>query len=111
MHVLGLISEANVTISVPTHAYKLGQWWIKINWGLTTNVILKRQFVMSTLGKGNGVEVVDVEGDRPWQVYIDSLLMLIANGKIVYLKCWSRGMVVGSNVIWKNLVERFDIDM
>ncbi len=25
MHVLGLISEANVTISVPTHAYKLGQ--------------------------------------------------------------------------------------
>jgi hypothetical protein len=25
---------------------------------------------MSTLGKGNGVEVVDVEGDQPWQVYI-----------------------------------------
>jgi hypothetical protein len=45
-------------------------------------MLLKREFVMSTLVKGNGVEVVDVEGERPWQVYIDSLLVLIANGKI-----------------------------
>lgn len=61
---------------------------------------------MSTLVKGNGVEVVDVEGERPWQVYIDSLLVLLANGKN-----WSCGMGVGSTVTWRNLMERFDIDM
>jgi hypothetical protein len=37
---------------------------------------------MSTLGKGNGVEVVDVEGDRPWQAYIDSLLVLMQTVKL-----------------------------